>query len=83
VSVFGYSKPPIECLCKSAEHKLAFGSVNANKHCFEMGLKDFQKIKARFGNLLPRIQISILKPEEFQKAFEPSGSEIKTIIDFT
>lgn len=64
-------------------NKLAFGSVNANKRYFEMGLKDFQQIKARFGNLLSRLQTSTLKPEEFQKAFEPSDSEIKTIIDFT
>jgi threonine dehydrogenase-like Zn-dependent dehydrogenase len=64
-------------------NKLAFGSVNANKRYFEMGLKDFQQVKTRFGNLLSKLQTSTLKPEEFSKAFEPSDSEIKTIIDFT
>jgi threonine dehydrogenase-like Zn-dependent dehydrogenase len=63
-------------------NKLAFGSVNANKRYFEMGLKDFQQIKARFTNLLPKLLTSTLKPEEFQEAFQPNADEIKTIIDF-
>lgn len=63
-------------------NKLAFGSVNANKRYFAMGLKDFQQIKVRFGDLLSRLLTSTLKPEEFQKAFQPDDGEIKTIIDF-
>lgn len=63
-------------------NKLAFGSVNANKRYFAMGLKDFQQIKSRFGNLLSRLLTSTLKPEEFQKAFQPGDGEIKIIIDF-
>jgi len=64
-------------------NKLTFGSVNANKRYFELGLIDLQKIKAKFGNLLSNLITSSLKPEEFQRAFLPDEAEIKTIIDFT
>lgn len=63
-------------------NKLLFGSVNANKRYFEMGLKDFQAIKKKFGNLLPRLFTAVLKPEDFRKAFQPGADEIKTVIDF-
>jgi threonine dehydrogenase-like Zn-dependent dehydrogenase len=64
-------------------NKLAFGSVNANKRYFEMGLNDFKQIKATFGNLLSKLLTSSLKPEDFEEAFRPSEAEIKTVIDFT
>jgi len=64
-------------------NKLLFGSVNANKSYFELGLKDFQLIKERFGNILTGLFSSILKPEDYEKGFEPDPSEIKTVIDFS
>ncbi len=63
-------------------NKLVFGSVNANKRYFEMGLKDFQEINRKFGNLLQRFFTAVLKPEDFGKAFQPGADEIKTVIDF-
>ncbi len=63
-------------------NKLVFGSVNANKRYFEMGLKDFQEINRKFGNLFPRLLTAVLKPEDFGKAFQAGGDEIKTVIDF-
>lgn len=63
-------------------NKLVFGSVNANKRYFEMGLVDFQQIKQRFGDVLSRMFTLILKPEDFKEAFEPQPGDIKTVIDF-
>lgn len=63
-------------------NKLMFGSVNANKRYFEMGLKDFQLIKMKFGNLLSRLFTAVLKPEDFEKAFQPGADDIKSVIDF-
>lgn len=63
-------------------NKLVFGSVNANKRYFEMGLVDFRQIKGRFGDVLSRMFTLILKPEEFKEAFEPQPGDIKTVIDF-
>jgi threonine dehydrogenase-like Zn-dependent dehydrogenase len=64
------------------KNKLLFGSVNANKRYFEMGLDDFKQIKAKYGNLLSKLLTTVLKLEEFEEAFQPSDSEIKTVIDF-
>ena len=63
-------------------NKLMFGSVNANRRYFEMGLKDFQEIKRKFGNLLSRFFTAVLRPEDFGKAFQPGADDIKTVIDF-
>lgn len=64
-------------------NKVFFGSVNANKRYFEMGLHDFQTIKQRFGNILSRLFTSTLKPEDYLEAFKPEPGDIKTVIDFT
>ena len=63
-------------------NKLVLGSVNANKRYFELGLKDLQLIEEKFGGILARLFTSTLKPEDYEKAFEPDPSEIKTVIDF-
>jgi hypothetical protein len=47
-----------------------------------MGLDDFKQIKAKYGNLLSKLLTTVLKPEEFEEAFQPTDSEIKTVIDF-
>jgi len=64
-------------------NRLVFGSVNANKRYFEMGLKDFQLIRQKFGHVLSKLFTSTLEPEDFKKAFEPGSSDIKTVIDFS
>lgn len=64
-------------------NKVFFGSVNANKRYFEMGLKDFQAIKRKFGKALSRLFTSTLKPEDYEEAFKPGPSDIKTVIDFS
>lgn len=63
-------------------NKAFFGSVNANKRYFDMGLHDFQTIKQRFGNILSRLFTSTLKPEDYLEAFKPDPGDIKTVIDF-
>ena len=63
-------------------NKLLFGSVNANKRYFEMGLIDFRQVKQRFGDVLSRMFTQVLKPEEFKQAFDPQPEDIKTVINF-
>jgi threonine dehydrogenase-like Zn-dependent dehydrogenase len=64
-------------------NKVAFGSVNANKKYFEMGLKDFQEIKKRYSGFLSKFFTLTLKPEEYMEAYEPRPSDIKTVIEFS
>lgn len=63
-------------------NKVFFGSVNANKRYFEMGLEDFTAIKQKFGNALSNLFTSTLKPENYEEAFKPGPGDIKTVIDF-
>ena len=63
-------------------NKLLFGSVNANKRYFEMGLIDFRQVKQRFGDVLSRMFTQVLRPEEFKQAFDPQPEDIKTVINF-
>lgn len=63
-------------------NKTFFGSVNANIHYFQMGLKDLAEIQKQFpGVLRDTISMRIL-PEDFQKAYTPNKDNIKTVIRF-
>lgn len=64
-------------------NKVLFGSVNANKRYFEMGLDDFRAIKQKFSNTLISLITSKLSLEEYGRAFQPDPNEIKTVIDFS
>jgi threonine dehydrogenase-like Zn-dependent dehydrogenase len=64
-------------------NKVVFGSVNANKRYFEMGLTDLQRIKEKFGSILPKLFTSILKPADYKKAFDAQSEDIKAVIDFS
>jgi threonine dehydrogenase-like Zn-dependent dehydrogenase len=63
-------------------NKLVFGSVNANKKYFELGLSDMAEIKMRFPGVLQRLITSRLSPEEYLKVFHPDSEEIKSVIQF-
>ena len=63
-------------------NKLVFGSVNANKRYFELGLQHMSKAKEMFPGVLERMITSELSPEEYERAFRSSSEEIKTLIVF-
>ena len=63
------------------KNRLIFGSVNANKKYFEMGINHILEIKKKrlMENVL-KTMITRVKLEDFKKAFEKRG--IKTVIEF-
>ncbi|MDG6997366.1 MAG: glucose 1-dehydrogenase [Nitrososphaerota archaeon] len=63
-------------------NKLVFGSVNANKRYFELGLHHMSKVREMFPGVLERMITSELSPEEYEHAFHSSSEEIKTLILF-
>jgi len=63
-------------------NKIIFGSVNANRKYFELGLDHMTEIKKKFPGVLQKLITSELSPEEYLKAFHPDSEEIKTVIRF-
>jgi threonine dehydrogenase-like Zn-dependent dehydrogenase len=64
-------------------NKVVLGSVNANKKYFEMGLKDFLRIKSEYGSVLERMITRKIVPEEYEAAYKPDKEEIKTLMQFS
>ncbi len=62
-------------------NQVLFGSVNANRKYFEMGLEDMQKIENRYFGLLKKLITQRLAMADFKKAFEPYPDHIKTVIE--
>ncbi len=62
------------------KNRLIFGSVNANKKYFEMGISHILEIKKRNIYDALKKMITRVKIEDFKKAFEKG--EIKTVIEF-
>ncbi|MEX2739732.1 MAG: glucose dehydrogenase, partial [Candidatus Wukongarchaeota archaeon] len=62
------------------KNRLIFGSVNANKKYFEMGISHILEIKKRNMDDVLKKMITRVKIEDFKKAFEKGG--IKTVIEF-
>ena len=63
-------------------NRLIFGSVSSNKDHFEMGTRDMNEIKRRYGDILNRLITKRLSPTDFEQAFRPKREDIKTIICF-
>lgn len=64
-------------------NKVHFGSVNANKTHFELGVKDMAEMKRKWGSFLSSFITKILPPDEVSHAFDSdSEDEIKTVIEF-
>lgn len=63
-------------------NRVVFGSVSSNKSHFEMGIKDINEIKQRYGRVLDKLITRRLDPEDFEQAFKPEREDIKTIIIF-
>jgi glucose 1-dehydrogenase len=64
-------------------NKVHFGSVNANKTYFAMGVKDLIAINRRWPGLLAKMITRRETPENYEKAYSPeSEEEIKTIVEF-
>ncbi len=63
-------------------NKIFFGSVNANRKYFEMGLRDFGQIEEKFSGSLQQLITGVLAPQDFPKAYQPSKDDIKLVIDF-
>jgi threonine dehydrogenase-like Zn-dependent dehydrogenase len=64
-------------------NKLFFGSVNANKTYFESGVKHMEEMRKDYDGILEKLFTSVLKLEEYTKAFKPDVEEIKTVIEFS
>ena len=63
-------------------NRLVFGSVSSNKDHFEMGIRDMNEIKRRYGDILDRLITKRLSPTDFGRAFRPEREDIKTAICF-
>ncbi len=63
-------------------NKIFFGSVNANKRYFEMGVKHFVEIEKRFPSVLHDMITNVIAPTDYMKGYKPDEENIKTVIDF-
>ncbi|MDG6904572.1 MAG: glucose 1-dehydrogenase [Nitrososphaerota archaeon] len=63
-------------------NRVQFGSVNANKTYFVMGVRDLQKIKRKWSSFLERIITTKVKLDNYEEAYAPRDREdIKTILE--
>jgi threonine dehydrogenase-like Zn-dependent dehydrogenase len=62
-------------------NQVLFGSVNANRKYFEMGLEDMRKIENRYPGLLKKLITQRLAMADFRKAFELYPDHIKTTVE--
>ena len=60
---------------------LAFGTVNANRRYFEMGVQDFQTFEEKFPGLLPRFITKRVPLEEFDYHLLSEREGVKTTIE--
>ena len=62
-------------------NKVIFGTVNANRQHFESGVRDLQRIEARWPGLLSRMITRRLPLRDFAAAFERSPGHVKSIVE--
>ena len=62
-------------------NKVIFGTVNANRRHFESGVRDLQKIEARWPALLSRMITHRLPLRDFAAAFERPPGHVKSIVE--
>ncbi|MDG6928600.1 MAG: glucose 1-dehydrogenase [Nitrososphaerota archaeon] len=63
-------------------NRVLFGSVNANRKYFEMGVQDFARVKKAYPGVLNSMLTSVIEQGQYQKAYSPSEEDIKTVIRF-
>ncbi len=62
-------------------NKLVFGSVNANRRYFELGVGHMGEIRDRWPGLLERFFTQRLSIEEFEKGLQRPKDDIKTVVE--
>lgn len=63
-------------------NQVVVGSVNSNRHHFEMALEDIARINSRFDGLLDKMITRRCRLEDYQQAFASGGTAaIKTVIE--
>lgn len=62
-------------------NQVIFGSVNSNRSHFEIALRDIAEVNRKFDGILESILARRVKLEDYQQAFEPDESHIKTVIE--
>jgi len=64
-------------------NRVHFGSVNANRSYFEVGVRDMLRMQRRWPGLMRRMITRRARPEEFEDAYSQGNEEeIKTVLDF-
>ena len=62
-------------------NKVVFGTVNANRHHFESGVRHLQEIEIRWPGLLSKMITRRLQLKDFADAFERSPGHVKSIVE--
>jgi threonine dehydrogenase-like Zn-dependent dehydrogenase len=63
------------------QNKLVFGTVNANRRHFELGVRHLAEIEARWPGLLSRLITRKVPMEEFARALRREPEDVKTIVE--
>ncbi|MDQ6712816.1 MAG: glucose 1-dehydrogenase [Candidatus Dormibacteraeota bacterium] len=61
-------------------NRLAFGSVNANRRYFEMGVAHFQQAEARWPGIFDRLITRRVPFDDFMSALDRRPEDIKTLL---
>jgi glucose 1-dehydrogenase len=64
-------------------NQVMFGSVNANRRYFEMGVNDWQNIERKFPGLLQKLITRRLPIADYKTALTKDRSGIKTVLEIT
>ena len=62
-------------------NKVVFGTVNANRHHFDLGVRHLGEIEARWPGLLSRIITRRVPLKDFERALERSPDHIKSVVE--
>lgn len=61
-------------------NRLAFGTVNANRRYFEMGVQHFQQAEARWPGIFERLLTRRVPFDDFKSALDRRPEDIKTLL---
>jgi hypothetical protein len=61
-------------------NRLAFGSVNANRRYFEMGVEHFQQAEQRWPGIFERLITRRVPFDDFKSALDRRPEDIKTLL---
>jgi len=61
-------------------NRLVFGSVNANRRYFEMGVEHFQQAEARWPGVFERLLTRRVPFQDFKSALDRRPEDIKTLL---